>query len=436
MRIRVASIAALAILLTQARAGYERLAQIELELARQMFKPTQEAIRNNYYDVSFSGLDFERIFRDGEGRIAAGHSNTEVLQEIALTVGALHSKQTYFVPPARRAEVRYGWHLHVVGKATYVDAVEPGSDAEKQGIKPGERLVRVNNIEASRDNLADLRYLLVVLSPQKTLEVTVAAVDGTLRTIRFSSAIRIAVAHPSDSDALNWSRTALNAEEIRSKWQATFKELSPETVLWKQPGIPAEDDLGAYLRRVSKYQNVILDLRGNPGGSTNETLELIGAFSREKRPVWQVNRRTGSTSVLPAQMKSVPGKLYVLIDGSSGGGAELFARAMQLESRGTVLGDRSAGIVNESVFYPLFANYGGDLLGYGVSVATGAIVMNDGQPLEGVGVTPDVWLVPSAKDLAAGDDPVLAAAARLAGLTLTKQQAGEITRNIQQWIYD
>ena len=51
--------------------------------------------------------------------------------------------------------------------------------------------------------------------------------------------------------------------------------------------------------------------------------------------------------------------------------------------------------------------------------------MPDGFSLEKVGVTPDEVLLPTAADLAASRDPVLARAITLLGGTMTAEQAGK-----------
>ncbi|MBI2820942.1 MAG: hypothetical protein HYX74_01835, partial [Acidobacteria bacterium] len=101
------------------------------------------------------------------------------------------------------------------------------------------------------------------------------------------------------------------------------------------------------------------------------------------------------------------------------------ARLVQLEKRGTVLGDRTAGAVMQSRYesYQLGA---GRVFYYGVSITEADLIMSDGRSLEHVGVEPDEPMLPSAEDLAAGRDPVLAHAAALLGVALEPEEAGAL----------
>src|SRR5262249_46501636 len=119
------------------------------------------------------------------------------------------------------------------------------------------------------------------------------------------------------------------------------------------------------------------------------------------------------------------GTLVVLIDSASASAAEIFARAIQLQKRGTVIGDRSSGKVMVAQIFPM--NQGLDTsLPYGVEVTVADLLLSDGKSLEHQGVQPDEVLLPSAQDLASGQDPQLARAIALAGGSITAEQAGTL----------
>ena len=107
--------------------------------------------------------------------------------------------------------------------------------------------------------------------------------------------------------------------------------------------------------------------------------------------------------------------------------AEIFARVIQLENRGIVLGDRSAGAVMESKYYVHAVELDPkNVTQYGTWITIADVVLGDGKSLENVGVTPDEHIVPTPSDLAVGRDPVLARAAELAGTKMSAEEAGRI----------
>jgi carboxyl-terminal processing protease len=116
---------------------------------------------------------------------------------------------------------------------------------------------------------------------------------------------------------------------------------------------------------------------------------------------------------------SFSGKLIVLVDSRSTSAAEIFARIIQLEKRGIVMGDRTLGMLMESEWYGLAATR----YSSGVSITSANLIMSDGSSLEHVGVTPDELALPTADDIANGLDPVLAHAAEVAGAELSSKDA-------------
>jgi hypothetical protein len=63
---------------------------------------------------------------------------------------------------------------------------------------------------------------------------------------------------------------------------------------------------------------------------------------------------------------------------------------------------------------------------YGFSITEADLLAKDGKSLEHVGVTPDEVVIPTAQDLANGNDPVLARAAQMSGLNLNAAAAGKM----------
>jgi C-terminal processing protease CtpA/Prc len=199
-------------------------------------------------------------------------------------------------------------------------------------------------------------------------------------------------------------------------------------MIWKMPEFFLEDlAIDHYFEAARKCKALILDLRSDPGGSTVTLERMVGnVFDHDV----QISNRVGKKEMKPQLAKTVGdhafgGKLIVLVDSQSASAAELFARVIQLEKRGTVLGDRSSGSVMEARRYPYEQGFDTKIF-YTFSITDADLVMSDGKSLEHVGVTPDEIVLPTAQDLASGRDPVLARAAELAGIQLDPVEAGKL----------
>jgi carboxyl-terminal processing protease len=198
-------------------------------------------------------------------------------------------------------------------------------------------------------------------------------------------------------------------------------------VIWKMPTfsfVPEQVDsiIGEYVRGNSA---LILDLRGNGGGYI-ETLERLAGYFFDHDV--KIADRKGRKPMKPMIGKTrgkdgFTGKLIVLIDSKSGSSSELFARLVQLEKRGVVIGDTSAGAVMQSIFHQQEMGVN-TIVMYGTSITDADVIMGDGKSLEHTGVQPDELLLPTAEDMAAKRDPVLVRAAELVGVKLDPAKAG------------
>lgn len=114
----------------------------------------------------------------------------------------------------------------------------------------------------------------------------------------------------------------------------------------------------------------------------------------------------------------------MLVDARSASAAELFARIIQLEKRGLVMGDQTQGAVMEARRYNERSE-ADTVVFYGASITEWDLIMSDGKSLEHVGVTPDERILPGADALANKRDPVLAHAVQSLGVNLSLEEAGK-----------
>ena len=125
----------------------------------------------------------------------------------------------------------------------------------------------------------------------------------------------------------------------------------------------------------------------------------------------------------PKSKRLFTGTLVVLVDSASASSAEVLARVIQLEKRGAIVGDRTAGAVMLSQQLSFSAGNELRFILYGASITVADLLMKDGQSLEGKGVTPDEVVLPTDEDIREGRDPAMSRAAKLAGLELSPKAA-------------
>jgi len=96
--------------------------------------------------------------------------------------------------------------------------------------------------------------------------------------------------------------------------------------------------------KAEKVDGVVVDLRGNGGGSLTEAVELTGLFV-DTGPVVQVREAGGRISIEGDDRAGVAwaGPLAVLVDRSSASASEIFAAAIQDYGRGLIIGETTFG---------------------------------------------------------------------------------------------
>jgi carboxyl-terminal processing protease len=132
---------------------------------------------------------------------------------------------------------------------------------------------------------------------------------------------------------------------------------------------------------------VLLDLRGNGGGSLDAAVDSLGLFLPGAK-LFPLIHRGAVTEVLEARRAEHPylGPVAALVDGDTASAAEMLAGALQAYGRGKLIGARTfgKGCVQE---------YFDSVVPSGVlRMTTLQFVMPSGRPLQQIGLTPDLTL--------------------------------------------
>jgi carboxyl-terminal processing protease len=401
---------------------------IQRDRARQMLRDLRDALDHHYYDPQYHGIDMEARFKAADARLQSANSIGEAFTTIGQTLDALKDSHTFFLPPSRFVHREYGYIQQMIGDRCFITAVRPNRDASEK-LAAGDEVLTWEGMAPQRNNFVTMSYIFNTLLSLPMMTLTVRGPDGATRKVDVTPKVtrgKQVVDLTNDSDFWQIVRDEQNGEGENRQRLATFGDT---LVIWKMPEFfMSDDEVDRLIKDVRKCQTLILDLRGNPGGLIN-TLERVvsGVMDHDVT----IARRVGRKSDLKPQLaksrgaNAFAGKLIVLVDSRSASAAELFARVIQIEHRGTVLGDHSSGSVMESRRYQF--HQGADTqIFYGASITDADLIMGDGKSLEHLGVVPDELILPSAADLAAGRDPVLARAAKLAGVELDPVKAGQL----------
>lgn len=406
-----------------------QLADLDRQRAQTVLDGVASDIRKEYYDPKFHGVDWNAKVAEAKAGIAKANSWNAAMIEIAVLTDYLDDSHTRFFPPSPQVRTDYGWQFKVIGVHCYVAHVRPQSDAEAKGVKPGDQVLTLDQIKPTRETLPKIEYAIYGLSQQATLHVSLKELAGKTRPVDIAATVVLPrkvsqTDHPSGVDWQYYQRGWWNSEHLS---RLRFTELGDDAVIAKVPDFDfLNSDGDKILAKARKHKALVLDMRDNLGGDVENLQHLLGdMFDHDVKIADKVTRQKSTVLKTKSRHHEVfDGKLIVLVDSGSSSAAELFARTVQIEKRGTVLGDRTSGLVMESKYHvgitglpPL----------YYITQITGAnLIMNDGRSLEHIGVTPDESVLPTPEDLAAGRDPALSRAAELAGVKLTPEDAGKL----------
>ena len=255
-----------------------------------------------------------------------------------------------------------------------------GSPAEQAGVRPGDKILEVDGEPTSEMGLHEA-----------TLKIR--GEEGTK--------VRLLVLHPNED-------TPVEIEIMRAEIELSSVELEmlPDNIaLIKLTNFSdrTDSELTSALKGIMSQgtTGIVLDLRYNPGGVVNAAVNVVNQFIEEgivlyaldnkgRRTEWSVRHR-GLALDIP---------LAVLVNGHSASASEVVAGALQDYNRGPIIGVKTFGKGGVNRVHQL--SNGGALY-----ITYARWFTPNGRQIDKEGITPDIEVEMTPKDIESGRDPQL-----------------------------
>lgn len=272
----------------------------------------------------------------------------------------------------------------------YVNGIAAGGPAETAGIKPGDEILAVDG------------------APLLVGGILNEGVLSSLLKARLGAVLKLTAHRPATGETFTATVTAAAhrppPRTVESRLvdgniaYVTLPSMAPE---------PAAQVLTAIagLRAQTALRGVILDLRGNGGGTLEAASTLLGALTHGKTIGYWCDVRgrcTPNRTDDSVKLLNVP--FVVLTDRRCASACEVFGSAVKDLKLGTLVGTRTAGAVSGPAWAYQLDNGTSLLLPKYHQLAANK------QVVDTIGVAPDHYAPMTAADLSAGRDPGLAKA--------------------------
>ena len=214
-----------------------------------------------------------------------------------------------------------GVSVSKVDNSIEIVAIFKDSPADKAGLKPGDKIIKVNNKDVSGMELDDVVKLIknkkkvniIVKRDNKEKEITLR--QNTVVIPSVSS--RIVESNNKKVGVLNVSIFAAN----------TYKQFTNKL-----------DDL-----ENKKIDSLIIDVRQNYGGHLDQVSKILSLFMKQDKVIYQIKTKKGVEKYYSTGKKSKNYNVVVLIDNGSASASEILAAAMNESYGATLIGKKTYG---------------------------------------------------------------------------------------------
>ncbi len=304
-------------------------------------------------------------------------ADEEVMLEGALegTLKALGDPYTQFLTKEAYADLMQDTKGTYEGIGVYITPsddnkiliVSPIEDtpAEKSGLKTGDKIIKINGTEYTADQI-DAAVKIMKGEPGTSVTLTIQRVNS--------------------DGANNVSDVVVNRETIRIKTvkPAMLNDDIGYIRITTFDMPTAKDFKAAYNALKSKgMKSLIIDLRYNPGGMINSTVEISDLFMGEGI-VTYTKTKSGEVEYFKSdgEMENIP--IVLLVNEGSASASEIMAGAMKDTKRAVLIGTKTFGKGIVQMVQP----FGND--GEGIKMTVSEYFTPSGINIHGIGIEPDI----------------------------------------------
>jgi carboxyl-terminal processing protease len=374
------------------------------------FERLWRAMADYYPYFDLKGVDWEEVHGRYLPQVEAAQSDEEYFAAIGAMLAELNDAHTGLIAPRFGIECRFALIREVEGQPVVTLA---GPTAQEVGLEQGAVVLAVDGRSVEETLAAVTPLLPGVSTPWHQRCLAFASLLGTP-----PDGVREVVFESPAGEQQTVMLQCIHAERLSDTGPLVVGErLSSGLGLIRIPtfGSGTGHDLVAEFDALMDAPGLILDLRGNGGGSTSIAEPMAGRFlgvpftyardSYRARLPQRGWRLWLEWRVAPRQ-PVYTGPVVLLIDTANVSTAQAFTVALVDSGRAQTVGRRTGGASGNPITFRL---PGGGLARFSV----GSVRRMDGASLEGVGIIPDVSVAWTIEDVRQGRDPDLEAAGAL-----------------------
>ncbi len=400
---------------------------------KELFELVWGHIEESYPDPSFGGVDWHSVGERYRARVLEARTDEELfdlLNAMLFELGNSHigigrlKDASNVMSPYLVLDGSPGLDLRLIGGEAVVVSVKEDSPAERAGLFPGDVIEQIDDVA-----LENFQFSSLEAPPSNPRNRRHLRTQQLLRRIFGEAGTRVRLQFRNAAD----ERRIVSLPRVsRAGGQALVPGM-PEVLFFLEVETRYLDRGIGYLRfnafqptqpheilnAIASFHEapgLIIDLRGNDGGSSAAMGAIASALLERDASVCRVVRRHSDTTLtFFGNAEAYTGSLAILVDGSSVSAAELFPSCLP-PGRALIVGEQTPGAVTAGELELL-----PDAIAFVHPVAH--YFTSDGVLLEGRGVLPDIPVSLTRAALSAGVDSQLEAALQALKRSAAKKAA-------------